>query len=209
MSPTQGSPPPRFPLFESHRLSWQWRATRTPSIFPHFRWRRGVGFEPTVPLPRRMLSKHVDSSTLAPLRDRTTSKGGILSRRPVGGKVRDAALPSGLISKRYGGDHGVVFDQDGREARPIAAIDRFRAHSYTAGPFQRRYVMKILVGIGVVILLLLILIIALPFLIDLNKYQDRYRPLIEEALNRKVELQDIRLTIWPASGLGSAGLLSG
>ena len=27
-----------------------------------------VGFEPTVPLPRRMLSKHVDSSTLAPLR---------------------------------------------------------------------------------------------------------------------------------------------
>jgi hypothetical protein len=28
-----------------------------------------VGFEPTVPLPRRMLSKHVDSSTLAPLRN--------------------------------------------------------------------------------------------------------------------------------------------
>jgi hypothetical protein len=28
-----------------------------------------VGFEPTVELPRRMLSKHVDSSTLAPLRD--------------------------------------------------------------------------------------------------------------------------------------------
>ena len=27
-----------------------------------------VGFEPTVPLPERMLSKHVDSSTLAPLR---------------------------------------------------------------------------------------------------------------------------------------------
>ncbi len=27
-----------------------------------------VGFEPTVPLQGRMLSKHVDSSTLAPLR---------------------------------------------------------------------------------------------------------------------------------------------
>ncbi len=26
-----------------------------------------VGFEPTVPLLRRMLSKHVDSTTLAPL----------------------------------------------------------------------------------------------------------------------------------------------
>lgn len=60
--------------------------------------------------------------------------------------------------------------------------------------------MKILVGIGVVILLLIVLIVALPFLIDLNKYQDRYRPLIEEALNRKVELRDIRLTIWPRIG---------
>ncbi len=30
-----------------------------------------VGFEPTVELPRRMLSKHVDSATLAPLRMHT------------------------------------------------------------------------------------------------------------------------------------------
>ena len=67
--------------------------------------------------------------------------------------------------------------------------------------------MKILVGIGVAILLLLILIIALPFLIDLNKYQDRYRPLIEEALNRKVELQDIRLTIWPRIGARIGGFV--
>ena len=67
--------------------------------------------------------------------------------------------------------------------------------------------MKILVGIGVVILLLLILIIALPFLIDLNKYQDRYRPLIEDALNRKVELQDIRLTIWPRIGARIGGFV--
>lgn len=67
--------------------------------------------------------------------------------------------------------------------------------------------MKILVGIGVVILLLMILIIALPFLIDLNKYQDRYRPLIEEALNRKVELQDIRLRIWPRIGARIGGFV--
>ncbi len=67
--------------------------------------------------------------------------------------------------------------------------------------------MKILVGISAVILLLLILIIALPFLIDLNKYQDRYRPLIEEALNRKVELQDIRLTIWPRIGARIGGFV--
>jgi AsmA protein len=67
--------------------------------------------------------------------------------------------------------------------------------------------MKILVGIGVVLLLLMILILALPFLIDLNKYQDRYRPLIEDALNRKVELQDIRLTIWPRIGARVGGFV--
>jgi hypothetical protein len=39
-----------------------------------------VGFEPTVPLPRRMLSKHVDSSTLAPLRVEKY-KDGYLSMR--------------------------------------------------------------------------------------------------------------------------------
>ncbi|HNN48642.1 MAG TPA: AsmA family protein, partial [Marmoricola sp.] len=59
----------------------------------------------------------------------------------------------------------------------------------------------------VVILLLMILIIALPFLIDLNKYQDRYRPLIEEALNRKVQLQEIRLTIWPRIGARVGGFV--
>jgi hypothetical protein len=36
-----------------------------------------VGFEPTVPLLRRMLSKHVDSTTLAPLRAHT--KRGIVA----------------------------------------------------------------------------------------------------------------------------------
>lgn len=67
--------------------------------------------------------------------------------------------------------------------------------------------MKVLVGVGVGIVLLLILIIALPFLIDLNRYQDRYRPLIEEALNRKVQLQDIRLTIWPRIGARVGGFV--
>lgn len=64
--------------------------------------------------------------------------------------------------------------------------------------------MKILIGIGVVILLV-IAIAALPFLIDLNRYQDQYRPVIEEALNRKVTLEDIRLTVWPRIGARVAG----
>ena len=67
--------------------------------------------------------------------------------------------------------------------------------------------MKILIGIGAVMLLLIILIVVLPFLIDLNRYQDRYRPLIEEALNRKVELKDIRLTLWPRIGARIGGFI--
>ncbi|MEK7725722.1 MAG: AsmA family protein, partial [Nitrospirota bacterium] len=43
------------------------------------------------------------------------------------------------------------------------------------------------------------------FIVDLNKYQEQYRPLIEDALNRKVTLQDIRLTIWPRLGARVAG----
>ena len=60
---------------------------------------------------------------------------------------------------------------------------------------------KLLFGLGLVLILLLVVILLLPFLIDLNKYQDQYRPLIEEALNRKVSLKDIRLTIFPRLGV--------
>src|SRR6185295_4296453 len=65
--------------------------------------------------------------------------------------------------------------------------------------------MKIVIAILVVVVVLVGVILALPFLIDLNKYQDQYKPLIEEALNRKVQLQDIRLTMWPRIGARVAG----
>src|SRR5512143_477013 len=65
--------------------------------------------------------------------------------------------------------------------------------------------MKIVIGLVVVVVLLVGGILSLPFLIDLNKYQDQYKPLIEEALNRKIQLQDIRLTIWPHIGARIAG----
>lgn len=67
--------------------------------------------------------------------------------------------------------------------------------------------MKILLGVVLVLVLLVVLVLALPFLIDLNKYQDHYRPLIEEALNRKIALKDIRLTIWPRLGARVAGFM--
>ncbi|MDX2251858.1 MAG: AsmA family protein [Nitrospira sp.] len=65
--------------------------------------------------------------------------------------------------------------------------------------------MKIAIGGLVLIVVLVGLIFALPFLVDLNTYQDQYKPLIEEALNRKVQLRDIRLTIWPRIGARVAG----
>ncbi len=60
--------------------------------------------------------------------------------------------------------------------------------------------MKIVVGLLVAVVLLVGVVLSLPFLIDLNKYQDQYKPLIEDALNRKVTLGGIRLTIWPRIG---------
>ena len=65
--------------------------------------------------------------------------------------------------------------------------------------------MKIMIGIGVLLAVLVGVALLLPFIVDLNKYQDQYRPLIEEALNRKVTLEDIRLTIWPRLGARVAG----
>ncbi len=65
--------------------------------------------------------------------------------------------------------------------------------------------MRIVVSILIAVVLVVGVIISLPFLINLNEYQDQYKPLIEEALNRKVQLQDIRLTIWPQFGARVAG----
>jgi len=65
--------------------------------------------------------------------------------------------------------------------------------------------MKIAIGLLVLVVLLVGGVLALPFLVDLNKYQDQYKPLIEEALNRKVQLQEIRLTVWPRVGARVAG----
>jgi AsmA protein len=65
--------------------------------------------------------------------------------------------------------------------------------------------MKVVIGLLIVVALVAGVVLALPFLIDLNKYQDQYKPLIENVLNRKVQLQDIRLTIWPRIGARVAG----
>jgi len=66
-------------------------------------------------------------------------------------------------------------------------------------------VMKILIGIVILILVLAVGLLSLPFLVDLAAYQDQYKPLIENALNRKIELQGIRLTVWPRLGARVVG----
>ena len=66
---------------------------------------------------------------------------------------------------------------------------------------------KLLVGAGLVLFLLVALIILLPFWVDLNRYQAQYRPIVEKALNRKIELKDIRLTIFPGVGVRVAGFI--
>ncbi|THI92293.1 MAG: AsmA family protein [Nitrospira sp. CG24A] len=68
-----------------------------------------------------------------------------------------------------------------------------------------RCLVKIVIGLLIVVVLVIGGILMLPFLINLNKYQDQYKPLIEDVLNRKVQLQDIRLTIWPRIGARVAG----
>ncbi len=66
--------------------------------------------------------------------------------------------------------------------------------------------MKIVIGALTVVVVMACIILSLPFFIDLNKYQDHYKPLIEDALNRKVQLQGIRLTMWPRIGARVDGL---
>jgi AsmA protein len=57
---------------------------------------------------------------------------------------------------------------------------------------------------GLTILVILAALI-LPFVIDLNAHQARYLPMLEERLNRKVILKDLRLTLLPRLGVRIKG----
>jgi uncharacterized protein involved in outer membrane biogenesis len=64
---------------------------------------------------------------------------------------------------------------------------------------------KLLITFGLIVVLLIVAILLLPFLVDLNTYKDRYQPMIEEALNRKISFNDLRLTIIPRIGVRIVG----
>jgi AsmA protein len=52
-------------------------------------------------------------------------------------------------------------------------------------------------GIGLFFLALLALVIILPFVIDLTHFKGRFLPQVEAALNRKVDVRKIRLSLFP------------
>ena len=64
---------------------------------------------------------------------------------------------------------------------------------------------KLLITVGLIIALLIVAVLLLPFLVDLNSYKDQYQPMIEEALNRKITVNDLRLTMIPRIGVRIAG----
>ncbi|GJL67820.1 MAG: hypothetical protein NPIRA06_04550 [Nitrospirales bacterium] len=57
-----------------------------------------------------------------------------------------------------------------------------------------------MVGLAILIGLIIVVILLLPLLFDLNRYRDRYLPVLEQALNRPVNVQDVRLTLFPKLG---------
>ena len=66
--------------------------------------------------------------------------------------------------------------------------------------------MKIMIGIGVLIAVLVGVALLLPFIVDLNKYQEQYRPLIEDALNRKVTLAGYSFDHLAQAGRAGGGI---
>ncbi len=65
---------------------------------------------------------------------------------------------------------------------------------------------KFLLGLGIVLVLLLVVILILPFIVDLNQYKGQYIPLVEDALNRKVEVENVQLTVIPHIGMRLDGV---
>jgi AsmA protein len=62
--------------------------------------------------------------------------------------------------------------------------------------------MKTALKIAAIVLLLVVAaVLLLPPFIDLGRYKDRYLPLVEEALQRKVDVGEVRLRILPAPAI--------
>ena len=85
----RGGTPPAIPPFKSHPLH---ATIAAPSLQAESFWAIGfmaerVGFEPTVPLPAHVLSRHAESAALAPLHTFPFQRRGILARSLFSGKT--------------------------------------------------------------------------------------------------------------------------
>ncbi len=58
-----------------------------------------------------------------------------------------------------------------------------------------------MVAVAIILVFLVGVILLLPFLLDLNQYRDQYLPVLEDALHRKVSVEDARLTLFPKLGV--------
>ena len=65
---------------------------------------------------------------------------------------------------------------------------------------------NIMVGLALVIGLIFVIIFFLPVLLDVNRYRDRWMPVLEQALHRPVDVEDARLTIFPKLGIRLQGI---
>ena len=54
---------------------------------------------------------------------------------------------------------------------------------------------------AIVLVFLVALIVLLPYILDLNRYRDHYLLALEEALDRKIEVEDVQLTVFPTLGV--------
>lgn len=63
----------------------------------------------------------------------------------------------------------------------------------------------LVIGIGVLVLILAALLVLPPF-VDLAPYKSRYLPLVEDALQRKVDVGEVRFRILPAPSVRLSGL---
>jgi len=58
-----------------------------------------------------------------------------------------------------------------------------------------------MIALAIVVVLLVLIILSLPFLLDLNRYRDQYLPILEQALDRNIDVKDVRLTLFPTLGV--------
>ncbi|GJL55237.1 MAG: hypothetical protein NPIRA02_23690 [Nitrospirales bacterium] len=64
---------------------------------------------------------------------------------------------------------------------------------------------KVMIVIGCLLGLLLLVILTVPYWLDLNRYREQYIPIVEQALNRKIEISHIRAMWYPQIGLHIEG----